>query len=143
MKEQLELHISWEGEGISLKSLSNILKGFDDINDTLSNNKEERAFVKEVNSGSINIVLASLAMGTLKTAPEIYYFFRNLSNKTFQKDYKKETLELAYTFIINCIESCITLTLTPLDSDEGKLIIGFEALEGIKSFINISKNEHN
>ena len=36
MKEQLELHISWEGEGISLKSLSNILKGFDDINDTLS-----------------------------------------------------------------------------------------------------------
>ena len=64
MKEQLELHISWEGEGISLKSLSNILKGFDDINNTLSSNKEERAFVKEVDSGSINIVLASLAMGT-------------------------------------------------------------------------------
>lgn len=143
MKEQLELHISWEGEGISLKSLTNILKGFDDINDTLSNNKEERAFVKEVDSGSINIVLASLAMGTLKTAPEIYYFLRNLSNKTFQKDYKEETLKLASTFITNCIESCITLTLTPLDSDEGKLIIGFEALEGIKSFINISKNEHN
>ena len=82
-------------------------------------------------------------MGTLKTAPEIYYFFRNLSNKTFQKDYKEKTLELAYTFIINCIESGITLTLTPLDSEEGNLIIGFEALEGIKSFINISKNEHN
>ena len=101
MKEQLELHISWEGKGISLKSLSNILKGFDDINDTLSNNKEERAFVKEVDSGSINIVLASLAMGTLKTAPEIYYFLRNLSNKTFQKDYKEETLKLASTFIAN------------------------------------------
>lgn len=141
MKEQLELHISWEGEGISLKSLSNILKGFDDINDTLSNNNEEQAIVKEINRGSISLVLASLAMGTLKTAPEIYYFFRNLSNKTFQKDYEKETLKLAYTFIINCIESGITLTLTPLDSEEGNLIIGFEALEGIKSFIKESINK--
>ena len=141
MKEQLELHISWEGEGISLKSLSNILKGFDDINDTLSNNNEEQAVVKEINRGSISLVLTSLAMGTLKTAPEIYYFFRNLSNKTFQKEYKKETLELAYTFIINCIESGITLTLTPLDSEEGTLIIAFEALEGIKSFIKESINK--
>lgn len=141
MKEQLELHISWEGEGISLKSLSNILKGFDDINDTLSNNNEEQAIVKEINRGSISLVLTSLAMGTLKTAPEIYYFFRNLSNKTFQKEYKKETLELAYTFIINCIESCITLTLTPLDSEEGTLIIAFEALESIKSFIKESINK--